>query len=147
MSVRDLSAPARRAIFEAMVAMAWADTVLDRNEILAVQAAGRLLELPDDVLDALDAGPPPTERIGGADLDARERRLVYVCAAWLSVVDDNESADEGSLLRELREALGLAPSDATDLRDEARALHLQTSGSTPWYEELANLIDQASAVV
>lgn len=146
MSTSDLSAPVRRAIFEAMVATAWADTVLERAEILAVKAAGKVLELPDDVLEALDAGPPSVRTLG-AGLDDAERKLVYLCAAWVGAVDGHENEDEDVLLRELREALALDASTATMLRDEARTLHAQTTGSTPWYEELTNLIARARSIV
>lgn len=142
----DLSPSARRAIFEAMVATAWADTRLERAEILAIKAAGRVLALPDDALEALDAGPPSVRTLG-AGLDAAERRLVYLCAAWVGAVDGHENDDEDTLLRELREALALEPPTATELRDEARALHAQTSGSTPWYEELTQLIERARSLV
>lgn len=140
MSVKDLSTPTRRSIFEAMVAMAWADTRLEREEIYAVQAAGRVLGLPDDAVDALDAGPPPITKAGFEGLSAAERQLVYVCAAWLACVDAQESPDENQLLEELRQQLEIPAKTATDLRDGARVQHATTPPSVPWWQELDQLI-------
>ena len=143
MSARDLGAPVRRAIFEALVAMAWADARLEREEIQAIQAAGRLLELPDDVLDALDAGPPSVAQIPSDALSAADRDLVYLCAAWLSSVDGREDEGEEGLLTELRAALRIDPVRATALRDDARMLHATVPSSMPWYQELERLIASA----
>ena len=143
--VSKLGPSARRAIFEALVAMAWADTRLEREEILAVQAAGRLFDLPDDALDALDSGPPGVDQIAHDDLNVRERELVYLCAAWLSSVDGHESEGEQGLLAELREPLGIDPVRATALRDDARVLHATVPASMAWWEELERLIESAAS--
>jgi len=143
-AVDALSTSARRAILEALLAMAWADTRLEREEILAVQAAGRVLDLPDDVLDALDAGPPPVARIAHDELTDRDRELVYLCAAWLSSVDGREVDAEEGLLDELGAALGIVGPRATELRDDARLLHATVSPTTPWWGELNDLIESAS---
>lgn len=139
--------PARRAIFEAMVAMAWADARIEREEILAVQAAGRVLDLPGDVLEALDAGPPSLSNLSVDALDEDGRRLVYLCAAWLASVDAREDADEESLLDELSRVLALDPVDATSLRDEARLLRVTAPSSMRWHEELDALIERAKGRV
>ena len=141
---RPLDPATRRAIFEALLAMAWADARLEREEILAIQAAGRVLALPDDVLDALDAGPPPVARIAAAGIDARSRELVYLCAAWLASVDGREDVSEAGLLSELRGALGIAPARAQALHDDARVLHATVPASMPWWQELERLIDSAN---
>ncbi len=143
MSARDLGVPARRAIFEALCAMAWADARLEREEIQAIQAAGRVLALPDDVLDALDAGPPTVAQIASARLSPSDRDLVYLCAAWLSSVDGREDAGEEGLLSALGAALGLDPVRATGLRDDARLLHATVPSSMPWWQELERLIESA----
>lgn len=145
-SVESLSEPTRRAIFEALVAMAWADAHLQREEILAVQAAGRVLHLPEDALDALDAGPPPIDDIVGADLTDADRRVVYTCAAWLARVDDREDSSEAQLLDALREGFGLADEDARTLRDDAHMLHVTTPSSTPWWQEIELLIERVITV-
>ena len=46
MKIESLSDEARQAAFEAMVAMAWADAHLTREEVFAVRAAGELLTTP-----------------------------------------------------------------------------------------------------
>jgi hypothetical protein len=137
---KSIGAPARRAIFEAMVAMAWADARIEREEVLAVQAAGRLFAIPEDALDALDAGPPPVAGIGVSSLNDSERRLVYLCAAWLACVDAQEDSGEETLLDELRDVLHLPSTEATALRDEARVLRATASPSMRWHEELDALI-------
>lgn len=142
-----LGQPARRAIFEALVAMAWADAKIEREEVLAVQAAGRVLEIPEDVLDALDAGPPSVGAIAVADLNATERKLVYLCAAWLACVDAREDADEETLLGELCAALELDAAEAMDIRDEARRLRATAPATMRWHEELRSLIDEAMSRV
>jgi aspartate ammonia-lyase len=142
---RPISAPARRTIFEVMVAMAWADARIEREEVLAVQAAGRVLQIPGDAIDALDQGIPSIRSIDVAPLDRHERKLVYLCAAWLACVDANEEASEESLLEELRAALAIASTEATELRDEARYLRATSPASLRWHEELTSLIANASA--
>lgn len=144
MSEDTLGVAARRAIFEAMVAMAWADARIEREEVLAVQAAGRVLDLPDDVLDALDAGPPSLVGIDAGSLDDGAKRLVYLCAAWLASVDAREDPDEESLLDELARVLALEPTVATSLRDEARLLRATAPPSMRWHEELGALIARAA---
>lgn len=143
-AVDSLSTSARRAILEGLLAMAWADSRLEREEILAVQAAGRVLDLPDDVLDALDAGPPAVAQIAHDDLTPRERELVYLCAAWLSSVDGREVESEEGLLFELGAALGIEGPRSTELRDDARLLHATVSSTTPWWGELNDLIESAN---
>ena len=147
MSVAELSAPVRRAIFEGLVAMAWADTHLDRAEILAVHAAGELLQLPDDALDTLDEGAPSVDSVANPELSAAERRLVYLCAAWLATIDGREAPSEERLLGRLGEALEIGATDATALRDEARQLHLTTSPTVPWWEEIEGLIERAASLL
>ncbi len=141
--VSDIGPSARRAIFEALVAMAWADSRLEREEVLAVQAAGRVLELPDDVLDALDAGPPEVAHIAHEDLGEGDRELVYLCAAWMSFVDGHEDSGESSLLAELGRALGVDAARAKALTDDARLLHITVPPSVSWWEELEKLIESA----
>lgn len=143
MSIDAIRRNARRAIFESMVAMAWADTRIEREEVLAVQAAGRVLAISDDVLDTLDAGPPDLGALHTEGLDEHERRLVYVCAAWIACVDAREESSEDAVLEELRQVLELDSSDATELRDEARVLRARAPASLRWHEELASLIADA----
>lgn len=148
MIIPDLPIWTRRAIFEAMVAMAWADTRIEREEVLAIQAAGRVLDIPEDVLEALDAGAPRVEHmvehIVHEDLSTRDKELVYICAAWLSTVDAHEDIGEAGLLHELQNALAIEPKAASALRDTARELHIGTPSNVPWWEELERLIEAAA---
>lgn len=140
-----IGVPTKRAIFEAMVAMAWADARVEREEVLAMQAAGRVLDIPDDALDALDAGPPSIHALAGAGLDEADRKLVFLCAAWLSSVDAREDADEEVLLDELASALDIGGSESHRLRDDARLLRATTPPTMRWHEELEALIREAAA--
>ena len=144
-SVDTLSETARRAIFEALVAMAWADARLEREEILAVQAGGRVLNLPEDALDALDAGPPALAQIIEAELTTSEQRIVYTCAAWLARVDDRQESSEATLLESLREGFEMDEETAEALRDDAHMLHVTTPSSTPWWQEIELLIERVIA--
>jgi hypothetical protein len=139
-----IAMPVRRAIFESVCAVAWADARIEREEVLAVQAAGRLLRIPDDALDALDAGPPDIGAIDVGALSGDERKLVYLCAAWLACVDAREEHSEDQLLEELAGVLTIEDSEATSLRDEARVLRATAPASLRWHEELAKLIDTAA---
>lgn len=140
-----LSDTARRTIFEAMVAMAWADSKVEREEVLAVQAAGRVLAVTDDVLDALDAGPPALTSLNVTALEPDERELVYVCAAWLATVDEREDASESETLGQLSEVLGLETGRASDLRKQAHSLRRETASAVPWWEELEELLGRVRA--
>lgn len=128
-----------------MVAVAWADSRIEREEVAAIQAAGRVLELPDDAVDALDAGPPQIRHIAHDDLSSGERELVYLCAAWMALVDGYEDTGETGLLDELGGALGVDASRALALGDDARVLHATVPPSVTWWEELAKLIETAQA--
>lgn len=145
MNIDALSDETRQAAFEAMVAMAWADAHLTREEIFAVRAAGQLLSLSSDALDALDAGPPDLSGLPIEDLKWADRRLVYLCAAWMAVVDGREDDVEGALLAELRERLDVPLEEATTLREDARMMHVTAPSSMPWYEELAAVISAAAS--
>lgn len=145
MKIESLSDEARQAAFEAMVAMAWADAHLTREEVFAVRAAGELLTLDADVLDALDAGPPDLDALPVAALKRTDRRVVYLCAAWMATVDGREDDVEGALLASLRERLEIDPEEASALRDDARMMHVTAPSSMPWYEELAAVIRAAAA--
>ena len=142
-----IGVPTKRAIFEAMVAMAWADARVEREEVLAMQAAGRVLDLPGDALDALDAGPPSLATLGDAGLEEGDRKLVFLCAAWLSSVDAREDEDEEALLGQLASALGIADAESHRLRDDARLLRATTPPSMRWHEELETLIRKAAAAL
>ena len=145
MKIESLSDEARQAAFEAMVAMAWADAHLTREEVFAVRAAGELLTLDADVLDALDAGPPDLSSLPIEGLEWADRRLVYLCAAWMAVVDGREDDVEGALLAELRERLDVPHEEAATLREDARMMHVTAPSSMPWYEELAAVISAAAS--
>lgn len=142
-----IGGPTKRAIFEAMVAMAWADARVEREEVLAMQAAGRVLDIPGDALDALDAGPPSLDALAAAGLDEADRKLVFLCAAWLSSVDAREDEDEEALLVQLASALGIAAAESQYLRDDARLLRATTPPSMRWHEELETLIRKAAAAL
>ncbi|MCC6878109.1 MAG: hypothetical protein IT378_27600 [Sandaracinaceae bacterium] len=135
-ALNELGGSARRAIFDAMTATAWADTRLADEELLALEAVAGALELDGASLRALRSGPPSLERLSAVELTSRERRVVFACAAWLATVDAKESAGEDVVLDRLRGALALAPDEATALRDKARAVPREP----PWAAHLESLI-------
>jgi len=133
----------RQTIFDVVIGMAWADALLGREEILAVQAVADALDLPvtpEDVLDALDGGATSVDDLPVAELEGTERRLVFLCAGWLGSVDRNLAPGERSYLDDLADRLGLDPDDAARLTERGADLHRTTSGSVPWWQEFERLL-------
>lgn len=107
----------RRAVLDAMLAVAWADGSYDARE-------RRLME---EIAASMGyAAVPPTDERGErrtlAELltDEREREQVYALAVRMSWSDGTISPREQDILDSLRRNLQIAPERARALREEGR---------------------------
>lgn len=150
MNATEISTGAKRAIFEAMVSVAWADARLQREEVLAVVAAAEHLGLamtPEAVYARLDRGAAAVAELDVEALDLGERRLLYLCAAWVASVDDKELDAETAYLDRLQETLGLEADRAEELHRAAQHLHEDGPKALTWWEELEALLSAASGLL
>lgn len=150
MNATDISAGAKRAIFEAMVSVAWADAQLQREEVLAVVAAAEHLGLattPEAVYARLDRGAAAVAELEVDGLSLEERRLLYLCAAWVASVDDKELDSETAYLDRLQEMLDLDADRAAELHRAAQRLHEDGPKALTWWQELEALFSAAAGLL
>ncbi len=137
----------RRVLFEVMMSMAWADRELAPEEHQAARGAAISmgLVLPSDrELTSADRRPLHLDEIDPGELDARDREMVYLCAAWMALADAAVEPEETELLRELRRKLKIEDERGQWL--EARALSLyefQPTTRTNWWRNFDKLVVEA----
>ena len=128
---------ARRVLIEALMSVAWADRTLTDEELSAARGAavGLGLVMPgDEELTANDRQPPAPEELMVDQLRERDRELIYLCAAWMALADDEEAPDEVAVLDRLKERLDLDDERAGWLHDQAGILRQSSkeTGASWW---------------
>jgi uncharacterized membrane protein YebE (DUF533 family) len=104
-----------------LVAMAWADGVLDDDEKSGIRAAADTLNLNQELRDRLESfmeKPPP---LGDVDIDVmntRDRDFAYVASAWMARVDDGVDEKE----KEMLDKIGMILDIGSDRREELSTL-------------------------
>lgn len=156
--VKDLIAQinhdARQAIFTGMLQMTWADGILAEEEKLVMEIVAEALQLgltKDQVDEILNQGSQPLTNV--EQLNHRDRELVYLCAAWLSAVDDDIDESEVALLERMSSQLHISPKRAeilrqrvTDIRTEKHE-YVPLWEASPWWEEFEELLVRAIGLV
>ncbi len=143
----------RQKIFDVMLRMTWADEVLTTEEESVMKVIAEALQL-DTILSQISEGglstPPPQEF---SHLTHQDQELTYICAAWLSEVDDDIAEQELALLEEIREQLGIHPQRAQELGEEVHRIRQEKAElvpqweESPWWEEFERLLLQAMRIV
>jgi hypothetical protein len=138
---------ARRVLFEVMMSMAWADRELAPEECQAAQGAAISmgLVLPSDRdLTSLGKRPLRLDELDSAGLDARDREMIYLCAAWMAMADAVEDPEETELLRALRRKLGIDDERGQWLKTRALSLYeSQSNGRASWWRSFDKLVVEA----
>lgn len=138
----------RQVLLEAMLAVAWADRELAPEEQQAARAAAISLGLVmpgDREMLGHDRRPTAPEDLDVSRLNARERELVYVCAAWMAIADDTLDENEIEVLSRLRIRLDLREERAEKLASAARELRAkQVADKATWWRSFDRLVVAAA---
>lgn len=141
-----LSAEAREILLEALMSVAWADRTLADEEREAAQAAamGLGLVLPGDrALTSPDRRPLPPEELPVDRLHARDRELIYLCAAWMALADEVEDPSETKVLERLQRRMQIDDARSALLRQRAKALRDEQPGIS-WWRAFDRLVVEAA---
>ncbi|MCX7807671.1 MAG: TerB family tellurite resistance protein [Deltaproteobacteria bacterium] len=146
-----LSAGARKALLETLVAIAWADREITPEEKQAVGGALTALGLVlphDRGAGNLESGPLPLNSLAYGSLSQRERELIYLCALWMTGVDAEEHPAERSLLAQLASQLEISAERTQRLASIARKI---SSSLVPvresWWRFFDALVVQAARLL
>lgn len=138
---------ARRVLLEVMMSMAWADRELAPEERQAALGAAISmgLVLPGDRdLTAPERKPLGLDELDFSGLSARDREMIYLCAAWMAIADSVEEPEETELLGSLRRKLAIESARGQWLKTRAFSLH--ESGSSrraSWWRSFDTLVVEA----
>ncbi|MDX2306517.1 MAG: aspartate ammonia-lyase [Microscillaceae bacterium] len=143
----------RENIFEVMLKMTLADQKLSQEEEIVMKIIAEALQLGDKVAEiSLNSG----EQVYLNDLalmNERDRELTYICAAWVSEIDDDIAGEEIALLEEIRTQLNIDKRRAGFLKKKVHQIHKDDSSlvpqweESPWWEEFERLLVKAISLV
>ena len=147
-AINAIGMQARRVLLEVMMSVAWADTELQPEERQAAQAAAMSLGLVlpgDQDLTSPDRRPVPPEEVDVSGLDARDKDLVYLCAAWMAMADEVEEPSETAVLARIAARLGLTADRSAWLMQRAVELRQsQTTARATWWRSFDKLVVEAA---
>lgn len=134
-----------RTLFDLLVCVAWADGVIQPEESEAMRAAAISLGLMGVAGGPHDPsqGPTKLEDLAFGALSARDRRVAYVCAAWMVEVDNDVAPEEAALLPKLQAALDIAQDEVVGLREQAQALRAADPPEQSWWRRFDALVVHA----
>lgn len=139
---------ARQVLLEVMMSVAWADRELAPEERQAANAAAVSLGLVmpgDRDLVSAERRPLAVEEIDVSGLKARDRELVFLCAAWMAMADNFEQSEETELLGRIRLKLGVELERAEWLRGRAVELRKkQELERSSWWRAFDRLVVEAA---
>lgn len=142
-----ISYEAREILLEALMTVAWADRTLVEEERKAAQAAamGLGLVLPGDRdLTSEDHKPRPPEELDVSRLNARDRELVFLCAAWMALADEVLDPSETKVLERLQAKFELGDERRAWLEEQAKALRETQSPNGSWWRAFDKLVVEAA---
>lgn len=143
-----VSMQSRAILLEVMMHVAWADRQLMPEERQAAQAAAIALGLvlpSERDLTSPDHQPVPLDELDVGPLGTRDRELVYVCAAWMAMADEEEQREETAVLESVRQRLGIEGGEATRLKARAAELRRrQAADRTSWWRAFDKLVVEAA---
>lgn len=138
---------ARWVLLEALMSVAWADRILTEEEKQAASAAATGLGLvlpPDRSLTATERKPVAPEYLDVQNLTARDKELVYLCAAWMAFADEVEDPSETQVLERLSARFELDDERAAWLKERASALRATQSPKGSWWRAFNTLVVEAA---
>ena len=132
-----LSDAERRATFDVLVSVAWADGALHRQELGVLEGARRLLGLgPSEMGGAVLAAPRTTLPESLAWMQPHARWFLYAAAAWMTLADGSCSPWEERTLVAIGGAALVPSAQARGLSMAARRVRLlATRGARARFEE------------
>ena len=142
-----ISFEAREILLEALMTVAWADRTLAEEERKAAQAAAMSLGLVlpgDRELTSPDRKPVPPEEIDASRLNARDRELVFLCAAWMALADEVLDPSETKVLERLQDSFGIDDERRGWLEAEAKKLREKQPPNGSWWRAFDKLVVEAA---
>lgn len=131
-----------RTLFDLLVCVAWADGVIQPEESEAMRAAAISLGIMGVAGGPHDPsqGPTKLEALAFEGLSQRDRRVAYVCAAWMVEVDDDVAPEEEALLPKLQAVLELTDDVAQALRKQAHQLRSAEPPEQSWWRRFDAIV-------
>lgn len=142
-----ISQPAREVLLEALMSVAWADRTLAEEERKAAQAAAMSLGLVlpgDKDLASPDRTPVPPEQLAVDALNARDRELVFLCAAWMAFADHVEDPSETQILDRLQRRFEIDEDRVQWLKERAHELRDKQTPNASWWRAFDELVVEAA---
>ncbi len=158
--IKGIAPQTRRLIFEIMTRMTWADAQMSTEEAMVLEVTAEALQLDKQLVAkfAVSSQAQVETLITSwheefRQLSTQDRELAYICAAWLSEVDDEIAGEELALLEDLRESLFIDEQRAIYLKRKVTQIHAHKTElvpqweASPWWEEFERLLVQALELV
>lgn len=147
--IQNIAPQTRQKIYEVMHRMTWADKSVSKEEAIVMEVIAEALQLENMHLIGTDEDFGQNWADDLALISTEDKDLIFICAAWISAVDDEIANEELSFLEELKSSLQIQPKRAEELkmnihkiRNEKNLLVPQWEAS-PWWEEFERLLIQA----
>jgi|GEM_PF-9177 len=157
--IKGIDTETRCLIFEIMTQMTWADAQMSTEEAMVLEVTAEALQLDKSVVSKLTQkarSQTVTLDYWGSkflQLNKQDRELAYICASWLSEVDDEVAGEELVLLEELRTSLLITEERAMYLKRKVHQIHASKTElvpqweASPWWEEFERVLVQALELV
>jgi uncharacterized tellurite resistance protein B-like protein len=157
-NVGELDLFTRQEIFELMGRVALADKQLTSAETKAMETVGEALQLnmANDAiaewLKSLSQGNITPQKLDSS-VPLKDRKLAYLCAAWLATIDEQVAEEEISQLENIRTELELDEATTEELFEQAKTLWAErgsfkpSKANFPWWEDVEKLLYRGLSLV
>jgi len=147
----------RQEIFELMGRVALADQQVTSEEIKAMETVAEALQLGmttdalHEWLNSLSQGNITPRKLDSS-VPLKDRKLAYLCVAWLVSIDDQVAEEELSKLEEIRAEIELDEATAQELFEQAKLLWAERGefkpykATFPWWEDVEKLLHRGLAL-
>ena len=151
--IKTISIDTRENIFEVMLRMTLADDKLSREEEVVMKIIAEALHLENKVAEISLIDDRNGYLHDLALMNSKDRELTFICATWVSEVDDDIAREELILLEDLRKQLKITKKRSEYLRHKVHQIHQEDTNlipqweESPWWEEFERLLVKAVEIV
>lgn len=152
-NIGELDVFTRQEIFELMGRVALADQQVTPEEIKAMETVADALQLGmttdaiAEQLKSINQGNITPQKFDSS-VPLKDRKLAYLCAAWLATIDEQVAEEELSKLEEIRAEIELDEATAQQLFEQAKNLWVErgsfkpSKATFPWWEDVEKLLNR-----